>query len=1083
MSELLEIRAFGGLTIRRGGQLTTERSPRKVNALLLYLACSRCAYPREVLAELFWPDRPRDQSLANLRAALNSLRQYLAPYVNITRQTVAMNPESSFWLDVAELESRLEDADVQWAQVSGTPTTRATRLERALDLYQGDFLEGFYIDSLGFEDWALLERERLRFRVMEAFDALIACYASYDEYATGIEQATRLLQLDTLREKTHRQLMMLLARSGQRSAALAQYETCKRLLDAELGVNPTPDTTELYEQIRDGVIATVTEPISDRAPIPASNLPPQSTSFIGRETDIVALVEQLNDPDCRLLTLVGMGGIGKTRLALQVARQKIGDFAHGVCFVELAPLDTPTAIPTAVAAALRLQLQPGRDTPQVQLLDYLHEKEMLVVLDSFEHLLDGVDVVDAMLAAAPKVKVMVTSRQALNLAWEWQYPVQGLSVPLDPEAANLEEYSAIRLFVERARRVHHTFSLLDNRASVIRICQMVEGMPLGIELAAAWLRIMPCHAIAAEIVDLESPQQRFPDRHRSLRTMFDHTWDRLSEHEQTLLRQFSVFQGGFRRDAAEKVMNASRPSLAALVNKSLLRVDYRSGRYTIHELLRQYAAEKLAEHPAETEDVLNRHTTYYADFLHQQGNQLKSERQLAALDEIGAEIGNIRVAWDRAVAHGDFEAIGKSLDGLSSFYNARGWYQEAEDVYKRALAKLETLPETPERTGSEIMLHISLAIALMATQGYSSPEMGSILDRARNLCRRMGETPQLVPVLLPLTGFYGMRGEWQTAREIGVQALTLAERMEDPVLRALIHLQLGWVLLLMGEFGPALDHLEHVIGWYDPQQHQALTTLTWTDPGVTSLTWASWALWFLGYPEQALQRGQAALSLAQSLDHPLTLVLAQQCAGCCPHLLRREPQAALVWAEASLAVSTQHKLAYHKEGAFCNRGWALLQQGQYEAGIADIRPSMEALRASGGSQGESHFLSLLAEAYGQIGHCEEGVITVDEALALVGQNDERYYEAESHRIKGELLLKRGDEAEAEKSFHEALEVARHQSAKSLELRATVSLCRLWQQQGKAKEAQWLLADIYGWFTEGLDTADLQEAKTLLDALS
>jgi predicted ATPase len=184
-----------------------------------------------------------------------------------------------------------------------------------------------------------------------------------------------------------------------------------------------------------------------------------------------------------------------------------------------------------------------------------------------------------------------------------------------------------------------------------------------------------------------------------------------------------------------------------------------------------------------------------------------------------------------------------------------------------------------------------------------------------------------------------------------------------------------------------------------------------------------------------------------------------------------------------LAVSTQHKLAYHIEGAFCNRGWALLQQEQYEAGIAVIRSSMEALRASGGSQGESHFLSLLAEAYGQTGRCEEGLITVDEALVLVAQNEERYYEAESHRIKGELLLKLGDEAGAETRFHEALEVARRQNAKSLELRATVSLCRLWQQQGKSEEAQRILAGIYGWFTEGLDTADLQEAKTLFDSLS
>ena len=273
-----------------------------------------------------------------------------------------------------------------------------------------------------------------------------------------------------------------------------------------------------------------------------------------------------------------------------------------------------------------------------------------------------------------------------------------------------------------------------------------------------------------------------------------------------------------------------------------------------------------------------------------------------------------------------------------------------------------------------------------------------------------------------------------------------------------------------------------MIAFYDPQQHRSLAFLYGQDPGATSLSWAAWALWFLGYPDQALKRSKEALALAQELDHPFTLSFALGIAGLFHHL-RCEGQAARECFEASTELSTEERFALFEAGAIIERGWVQAEAGQVEDGIAQIRQGLAAWQAMGAGMHLTHYLGMLAEAYGKAGQVQQGLSTLAEALAFAEKTDERYYEAEILRLKGELLLMQGHEAEAETSFHKAIEVARRQSAKSWELRATVSLCRLWQEQGRMDEARQMLAEIYGWFTEGFDTPDLQEAKALLEELS
>jgi predicted ATPase len=409
----------------------------------------------------------------------------------------------------------------------------------------------------------------------------------------------------------------------------------------------------------------------------------------------------------------------------------------------------------------------------------------------------------------------------------------------------------------------------------------------------------------------------------------------------------------------------------------------------------------------------------------------------------------------------------------------------------KGLELLATLPDTPERAQQELVVQTTLGPALINTKGQAAPEVGRAYARARELCQQVGETPQLFQVLRGLWYFYLHRLELRTAREMGEQLLTLAQHVGDPALRLEAHYALGNTLNCLGEFAAAQAHLAQGIALYDPQQHRSHAVRYGQDPGMFCRAYAALTLWCLGYPDQALQRSHEAVTLARELAHPFSLGIAL-CFAAILHQFRREGQLAQEWAEAGLALATEQGFAVLRANGTIFRGWALAQQsaepdagqGQREAGMAQIQQGLAAWRATGSETFRPYGLALLAEASAQAGQIEEGLTLLTEALAVAKNTGERRWDAELYRLQGEGLLARsaGQATEAETCFRQALDIARRQQAKSWELRAAMSLCRLWQQQGKRVEARQLLAEVYGWFTEGFDTADLQEAQALLAAL-
>ncbi|MGH8070650.1 MAG: AAA family ATPase [Candidatus Entotheonellia bacterium] len=409
---------------------------------------------------------------------------------------------------------------------------------------------------------------------------------------------------------------------------------------------------------------------------------------------------------------------------------------------------------------------------------------------------------------------------------------------------------------------------------------------------------------------------------------------------------------------------------------------------------------------------------------------------------------------------------------------------EAISHLTRGLEVLKTVPEMLHRTRQELDVQTALGPALMATKGAGAPEVERTYARARELCQQVGDTPQLFPVLYGLWLFYLVRAQLQTAQELGEQLLRLAQRTQEVALILEAHRALGTSLFYRGELVLARTHLERALALYDPQEHHALAFRSGQDPGVVCRGFVAWALGMLGYPDQALRRSHETLTLPQELSHAFSLAYALDFAARI-HQLRREGQLTQAQAQALIALSREQGFTQRLATGTILWGWALTAQGQGEEGIAHMRQGLTAFRATGAELALPYYLALLGEAYGALGQAGEGLKVLAEALATTHKTGEQFCEAELHRLKGKLLLAGSAEhhAAAEACFQQALDVARRQRAKAWELRAAMSLSRLWQQQGRRAAARELLAPIYGWFTEGFDTADLQEAKALLAALA
>ncbi len=705
-----------------------EVSSRKPAALLAHLAVGGQPVSRDSLATMFWPDQDQSRARAYLRNALYMLTQAgFAPWMDVGRESVSMAPPYS--LDTAEFEQCIQAARQHDHAADAACEACAAQLEQAAALYRGDFMDGFSLpDCPEYDSWQFYQSDRLRRLLDDSLEKLVRFYDRRSDWERAAAHARRWASLDPLNEGAQRWLMRLYAQSGKRALALKQYDLLSSTLEKELGAAPEAETSDLYQQIQAQRSAESAPPAAAPAvkfERPRHNLPAELTSFIGREREIAEIEAVLRPdgsgaPSARLLTLTGPGGSGKTRLAIRVAARLSGMFAHGAAFVGLAAVDNPGMAAAAIASSLGFVEAPGKPILET-LKDGLKSRRLLLVLDNFEHLIDAAPLVSELLAAAPDVTVLATSREILHVYGEQVYPVPPLALPPPSERnqpVDVTAYEAVQMFIDRAKAVQPGIEIGPQEAAVAaEICALLDGLPLAIELAAARLRLFSLQSLHDKISGrfevLRGGPRDVPSRQRTLRAAIDWSFNLLDAAEQRLFARLSIFQNTFSLEAVEQVCGVEDRSsvlddFESLIEKSLViqAADLESQpRFRMLRTIHAYAREKLEE-MGEIEAMSARHARYYLDLAERSEQHTRGGAQILGwLNRLQGEIGNLRAALDWSLSGGDALLGMRTASALVFFWVRRDHHSEGRAYLERALSLSGGAP-----TALKAKLHLTAGV-------------------------------------------------------------------------------------------------------------------------------------------------------------------------------------------------------------------------------------------------------------------------------------------------------------------------------------------------------------------------------------
>lgn len=847
---MLDVHLLGQFEIKRDGE-PIKLSSHAAQLLLAYLilhAGSR--QKREKLAGVLWPEEEEPIARRRLRQTLWRLRKAIGgEYLLVDKASIGFDASSDYCLDVEELRN-----EIKWDEASDD-------LIPNLPKYAGELLPGFY------SEWVTREREQLQSLFEARMQILLGRLLNDRRWMEVVECGEQWIALGGISEPAYRAVMIAHSALGDLPHVSEVYSRCLEALRDELGIDPSEETRSLFEDLIKGE-----GPPGIPRRKPRSNISPQPTAFIGREKELGQVRGLLGTPACRVVTLTGPGGIGKTRLAIEVALEAMADFVDGAFIIAPAIDARGDVLVSKIAAALGYSFTPDTE-PKAQLMDYLRSKEMLLIMDDFEHMLDGVELISAILEHAPQVKLLITSRERMHIYGEWTFEVEGLAYPDQLDVTSTEKHSAIELFLESARRAQTSFtpSQADLQA-VIRICHLLEGVPLAIELAAPWVRALSCTEIADEIeanLDfLASATRTGPERHSSLRASMEYSWNLLSAEEKSVFRRLAVFRGGFRREAAESVADASLPMLSRLVDHSLIRRGS-SDRYVSHRMLMQYAHEKLSEHPNEFEAACERHGKWYAGYVQSRKAHLRGSKQDAALEEVGIEIENIRSACQWAVEERRVDELSELVGVLRVFYDVHGWYREAEALYASVIECLTAGSDKPERMTREWAWLLANALACQGWFCHRQSFDGKatvLLQRSLSIAREF-RNQEIEGDALDSLGIIAMhRREHEQAKQLFEESLAIWKRIGDPWWEAAELNCLSHIARRQGEVDEAKRLATQSLSKFMQAGNQWGIAAAYAAVGTNALN--------LGEYEEARKCFQDSLAMCQDIEYQLGIAKA-----------------------------------------------------------------------------------------------------------------------------------------------------------------------------------------------------------------
>jgi DNA-binding SARP family transcriptional activator/predicted ATPase len=1097
MMPTLHLRLLGDFSLLYNDQHVTSLNTLRLQSLLAYLVLHRDApQQRQHLAFLFWPDTTEAQARNNLRQLLHQLRQAFPDvehFLSADTHMVHWHPVTSFHLDVAEFEEALAQADE--ARRRNDQHALQAALEQADNLYRGDLLPGCY------DEWIVPERDRLRQCHVQAIEQLLRLFEGQGDIVTAIRYGQRLLGLDPLSEDCYRRLMRLFALNNDRASALRVYHTCVTTLQREMGVEPDAATREAYERL----MQQETQAIE---PIVHQPLPTTTPTLIGREREWERLHnarQHAMEGGPHFVLVTGEAGVGKSRLAeefLLWASQQGAVTAKARSYaaegqLSLAPV-TEWLRSEGLRAPLR-QLDKVWLSELVRLLPELGAERSDVPnygpVTEYGQRQRFFEALTRAIFLAPQPLVLLLD----DVQWCDQETLAWLHFLLrfDPRARllvigcareeELPPQHPLRTFVLHLR---NTMPVTDialeplDAAETAKLASQVakreleldEGLRLYHETGGYPLFVVEMVRAnlgqgAASPPEADRPhRQAQPDGARKLpprvHAVLIGRLLQLSASARMFIELATIIGREFTLDLLITVGNVDAESavraLDELWHKRIIREHGAESYDFTHDKLREVA---YAEISAPQRRLLHRRVAQALETMN--------------VEDLDAVSGQIASHYERA---------GMIEQALSYYQRAAVVAQrvyaneDAISLLSRSLELLELLPAGVKRDKQELGLQLVLAALYRVTKGWATPELERVLNRALALCDTVGDDAQRVQTLYGLQSVYLVQAKLERAQMVSDEAQTLYQRSFGTEPSLLSDMLLAGARLHLGRIAEASAQFAEIIATNDPDQMlQILESQGW-NCAIHSRAWQAHALWCLGYPQQALSRGLEAVKMVQGLDQPFNHALAsaylallqQLCAG---ETVAREQ------AEQALALASKYEAPYYRAWAAILVNYALALEQPDEERIERLRDSITTLQASGARLRLPYYLSLLAHVYEKAGCAEEGLASIDEALAEARAHSERWWDAEVHRLRGELLLMHGaDASDVEAALLRAIEIARAQQARSLELRATMSLGRLWITQNRSNDARRRLKDVYNWFTEGFETPDLRAARLLLTHL-